>query len=108
MRHSRLINVPPTTYTRLHVRDEFTFGRDQMPLPIGRLEKCDGCDQTSVGFFWETEVETDEGKLASVDKQMCFECLWDCMMINRVRRAQQLRQLNDASLSVEEKILSKQ
>ena len=79
-----------------------------MPLPIGRLEKCDGCDQESVGFFWETEVETDEGNLASVDKQMCFECLWDCMMINRVRRAQQLHQLSILNDAKEEKILSKQ
>ena len=53
-------------------------------LPFGPLEKCHGCDRKSYGFQWDA-VGAEGGES---DRQMCLECMYQVMRVERVKRAQ--------------------
>ena len=55
--------------------------------PLGPLEKCDGCENSSYGFKWEL---TDEDNI-SIERQMCFECLYNIMLIEKVKQREHNR-----------------
>jgi len=64
--------------------------------PLGPLEKCDGCEQGSYGFKWELTDE-NQGEEACIERQMCFECLYEVMLIEKVRKREHERKQNSKS-----------
>ena len=65
-------------------------------LPFGPIEKCHGCNSKSFGFQWDTEMEGEkEGEVVNIDRQMCLECLYNVMLIERVRSNEQERNQNE-------------
>jgi len=53
-------------------------------MPWGPLEKCHGCDNASLGFKWD--VEEEDG--TKYERQMCLECLYRGMLVERTRKAE--------------------
>ena len=49
-------------------------------LPFGPLNNCHGCNSKSYGFSWDATVNGD-----SAEREMCLECLYNCMLVERVK-----------------------
>jgi len=60
-------------------------------LPFGVLDNCHGCDKKSYGFMWEV---SELNNTKDVERQMCLECLYQIMLIERVKQAEFQRSLN--------------
>lgn len=65
-------------------------------LPFGPIKECHGCERESYGFVWDCEMKVEEGDEddgGEVERQMCLECLYQVMLVERVR-ARQFREQN--------------